>query len=64
MSKIKSGWIELYSLDNQFVTSKRYSSPKNRYEIVAAWQRKYPHQSFFIVLKPDLPKFLKNEYKD
>lgn len=48
------GKIELYSLSNEFVTSKPYESKKHRNEIIEMWRRKYPHQSFYVIIKPKM----------
>jgi len=52
------GRIELYSLTNEFVTSRAYDSKKERNEIINMWKRKYPHQSFYVMIVPQIPKIL------
>jgi hypothetical protein len=56
MNKKFTGRIELYTLSNGYVTSKSYSSKKIRNEIIEMWKRSYPHQSFYVIIKPNLEK--------
>lgn len=64
MSRFKcSGWLELHSNSGEFVTSKPYDSPKRRNEIINMWMRKYPNRTFFVIIKPDIPKINIKDYE-
>jgi hypothetical protein len=49
-----SGRIDLYSLSNEFITSKSYDTKKTRNEIIDMWKRNYPNRSFYVIIKPNL----------
>jgi|APCry1669189000_1035189.scaffolds.fasta_scaffold07117_4 hypothetical protein len=49
-----SGRITLYSRDDEFITSRDYRSINDRKKIIDAWTKRYPHQLFYIVIKPQL----------
>jgi len=50
----KKGMIFLYDLKMNYVSGKKYKSPKNRSEIIELWNRTYPNKKFYIVIKPTL----------
>lgn len=48
-----SGFISIYSLDNEFVTSKPYNGKANRNNIIAAWKKNY-RKDFYVTISPNL----------
>jgi hypothetical protein len=49
-----SGRISLYSKENEFITSRIYKSVNDRRRIIDMWSKRYPHQTFYIIIKPEL----------
>jgi hypothetical protein len=52
--RANSGKITLYSRDDEFITSRYYRFINDRKKIIDAWIKRYPHQLFYIVIKPEL----------
>jgi hypothetical protein len=52
--KATSGRISLYSRDDEFISSKIYRSVNDRRKIIDIWIKRYPHQLFYIIIKPEL----------
>jgi hypothetical protein len=52
--KATSGRISLYSREDEFITSRIYHSVNDRRKIIDTWIKRYPHQSFYIIIKPEL----------
>jgi hypothetical protein len=53
-NRATSGRISLYSREDEFITSKIYRSFNDRRKIIESWIKRYPHQLFYIVIKPEL----------
>lgn len=54
MIKKKAGRISLYSINDEFITSRIYQSVYDRKKIIDIWIKRYPHQFFYIIIKPEL----------
>jgi hypothetical protein len=50
----KRGFISVYDLDMNYVTGKKYYSPKDRNDTIEFWKKIYPNKKFYIVIKPTL----------
>ncbi len=49
---IISGIITLYSRFGEHIEMKKYSSKKNRCDIIEKWRKMYPNKGVYIQIKP------------
>jgi hypothetical protein len=50
----KSGQIQLFSKNLEYVTRRIYKNPLERNHIIEKWKKIYPNRSFFIQIKPEI----------
>jgi hypothetical protein len=49
-----SGRISLYSKEDEFITSRIYKSINDRRRIISMWAKRYPHQTFYIIIRLEI----------